>query len=156
MAPWIISHIPPHRVYTEAFGGAASVLMRKTRSELEIYNDLNLSLVNLFRVLQRKKDAHRLVKLLRLTPFAREEYELSYRKANNSVENARRFIIRSFMGFGSNACSSPWRTGFRGVGISSSAHAVDDWQNYPPALLKIIERVGCYYRKQECNRGYKT
>ena len=52
LAPWIISHMPAHRTYTEPFGGAASVLLRKPRVHAEIYNDLDGEIANLFRVLR--------------------------------------------------------------------------------------------------------
>ena len=48
IAPWVISHLPAHRVYVEPFGGAESVLMRKPRSTIEVYNDLDEEIVGIF------------------------------------------------------------------------------------------------------------
>jgi DNA adenine methylase len=72
LAPKLLEIFPPHRVYTEVFGGGGSVLMQKPRSYAEIYNDLDGEVVNVFRVLQNRRQAKRLEELLRLTPFARE------------------------------------------------------------------------------------
>ncbi|MDH3195533.1 MAG: DNA adenine methylase [Hyphomicrobiales bacterium] len=74
LAPWIMAQFPPHRVYVEPFGGAASILLRKPRTYAEIYNDLDSDVVNLFRVL-RSNRASELIEALRLTPFARAEFE---------------------------------------------------------------------------------
>jgi DNA adenine methylase len=103
LAPWVIAHFPRHRVYVEPFGGAASVLLRKPESAAEVYNDLDGGAVNLFRVMQDPAHAARLIELLRVTPFAREEYRLACEPTEEPIERARRLVIRAFMGFGSNA-----------------------------------------------------
>jgi DNA adenine methylase len=140
LAPWIISHFPEHRVYTEVFGGAASVLLRKPRSYAEIYNDLDGEVVNLFRVLQDQSSAERLRQMLELTPFAREEFELAYEKTEDKVERARRLVIVSFMGFGSNGHNTDVRTGFRANSNRSSTTPAHDWANYPECLRAVIDR----------------
>ncbi len=64
LAPWIISHFPPHLVYCEPYGGAASVLIQKPRSHGEIYNDLDGEIVNVFRVLRDPDQSELLIKIL--------------------------------------------------------------------------------------------
>nr|WP_233158643.1 DNA adenine methylase [Chromobacterium sp. ASV5] len=141
LAPWIIQHFPEHRVYTEPFGGAASVLLRKPRAKLvEIYNELDPEIVNLFQVLRDPEGSDRLQNLLRLTPFARAEFDLSYDPAADPVEQARRTCVRSFMGFGSDAASGA-TSGFRTNGNRQSAHPARDWSNYPAALAGMLERL---------------
>ncbi|MBB2973970.1 DNA adenine methylase [Mesorhizobium sp. RMAD-H1] len=138
LAPWIISHFPPHRIYVEPYGGAGSVLMRKPRSYAEVWNDLDGDVVNLFRVL-RLPDAAELVRLLRLTPFARDEFDAAYQPCDCPVERARRLVIRSFMGFGSNGHNRV--TGFRANSSRSGTTPAHDWRNYPDSLEIVIERL---------------
>lgn len=49
---WIVPYIPHHRIYCEPFGGAASVLLNKSRAEWEIYNDLEYTIFNLMKVVR--------------------------------------------------------------------------------------------------------
>lgn len=139
LAPWIVSHFPRHRTYIEPYGGAASVLLRKPRSYAEIYNDLWGEVVNLFRVLRNQQDRARLVEMIELTPFARDEHQLSYTPCNDPVEQARRTVVRSFMGFGSDGLNQT--TGFRNNATRSGTTPCHDWANYPPALASIGERL---------------
>ena len=141
LAPWIIEHFPPHRVYVEPFGGAMSVLLRKPRSYGEVYNDLDADVVNLFRVL-RSDRAGELVEALRLTPFARDEFNGAYAPADDEIALARRLIVRSFMGFGSDGHNRDnGRTGFRANSNRSGTTPAHDWCNYPDALATIVERL---------------
>lgn len=141
LAPWIISHFPPHRVYVEPFGGAASVLLRKPRSYAEVYNDLDDEVVTLFRVLRDPPQAARLIELVRLTPFARKDFEASYAPSDDPLERSRRLIVRAYMGFGSDGHNGGTRTGFRANTNHSHTTPASDWRNLPEGLEKIVERL---------------
>lgn len=143
LAEWIIGHFPPHKIYVEPFGGAASVLVRKPRSFGEVYNDLDDDVVALFRVLRDPEKAKRLAKEVALTPFSRREFEEAYQEPEDPVERARQLIVRAFMGFGSNAHASTTRsrTGFRANSWASHTVAPHDWANYPEHIKAIVERL---------------
>lgn len=141
LAPWIIGHFPKHRCYLEPYGGAFSVGIRKPRTYAEIWNDLDCELVNLMRVLRDERRAPKLIRALELTPFARTEFEAAYAPARSGLERARRLIIRSFMGFGSDGGSGIYRTGFRGNRNRSGTTPAHDWANYSDALALIVERM---------------
>jgi DNA adenine methylase len=62
LAPWkggkarmvarLLPLFPPHKCYVEPFGGMASLLLNKPTSEVEVYNDRDDRLVELFSVLK--------------------------------------------------------------------------------------------------------
>jgi len=133
LAPWLLQFFPPHRVYTEAFGGAAGVLLQKPRSHGEVYNDLDGDVVNFFRVLRDPTTRADLERLIRETPFAREEFEQAWQAAEDSLERARRLCIRAQMGFGS-AGATKGTTGLRVDLKRRFTTAQQDWASYPPAI----------------------
>jgi len=53
LAPKLAELLPPHKIYVEVFGGAASLLLAKPRSRIEVYNDANGQLVNLFETVRK-------------------------------------------------------------------------------------------------------
>jgi DNA adenine methylase len=87
LAPWIISHFPPHQLYCEPFGGSAAVLLAKERSELEVYNDLNRDLVLFFQTLVSNPE-----ELLRAIDGCLYSSVIDGTPTENRVELARRFF----------------------------------------------------------------
>jgi DNA adenine methylase len=141
LAPWIVERFPPHRVYVEPFGGAASVLLRKPRAFSEVYNDLDDEVVNLFQVMRDPELSRRLIADVIATPFARSEYEGAFERTTDPVERARRQIVRSFMGHGSNASNIDRTTGFRANLVNGDrALPALDWANLPPSLAQVAAR----------------
>lgn len=85
--------IPQTHTYVEPFGGGCSVLLNRERSVVEVYNDLDSSLVNLFECLRSDDTADELIRLLDLTPYSREVFEncLSFDGIADPVRRAAAF-----------------------------------------------------------------
>lgn len=156
LAPWIISHFPPHRVYVEPYGGAGSVLLTKPRSFAEVYNDIDDEVVNVFQVMRDPRKAAQLKAALDLTPFARREFERAYQPAKAPVERARRTIIKAFLGrrsgsiwdrtparaaFASKRHNPSTPTGFRSHSWAHHKAAPSDWLTYPECLASFTTRL---------------
>ena len=141
LAPWIIEHMPEHRIYVEPFAGAASVLLRKPRAYSEVYNDLDEEVVGLFRVLRNPADAARLAEVLELTPYARSEFDAAYAPCTCPIETARRLVVRSFQGFGADGHNADVNTGFRSSATRNGTTPAHDWRSYPAELAVLTERL---------------
>ncbi|MGL4232661.1 MAG: DNA adenine methylase [Casimicrobium sp.] len=139
LAPWVMQFFPPHKRYTEVFGGAAGVLLQKPRVYSEIYNDLDGDVVNFFAVLRDPALRARLVEALALTPYARDEWANAYEETADEVERARRLCVRAYMGFGS-AGATKGSGGFRCDSKRQYATVMHSWANYPGAVQAAGER----------------
>jgi len=140
-AGWIIDHIPEHTQYIEPFGGAASVLVAKPRSELEVYNDLNGDCVEFFRAVRDRPDE--LKHWVENTPYSRQlfnEYVESYPDwPDDTVEYAGRFLFVQSSAFGGkgicedNPCYAVSKK-------KTSGGIVKNWSEKPTHIGKIKTR----------------
>ena len=141
LAPWVISFFPKHKVYVEPFAGAASILLRKERVAAECLNDLDSRIVGLFRLLRDPVKARELQRRLELTPYAREEFMASYEPADDEIDVARKLIVLSFMGHGSDSIGRGYRTGFRCKSSDSRALPSQDWAGWPKEIPAFVARL---------------
>lgn len=110
LASRIIELLPAdHTCYVEVFAGSLAVFFRKARSPVEIINDLDADVVNLYRVLRDPKKASALQRLLTLTPYARDEHDFcrKHPDAEDEIEKARRFFVRCRQSYAGEA-DGPW------------------------------------------------
>jgi DNA adenine methylase len=124
----IAARIPAHRRYVEAFGGGASVLLNKPRSEIEVFNDADENLVRFFRVLRHRKDELR--EWLDACPYARAEHETWARQfygagsvpdeLDDVTRAGRWFVLRHTQYGAITKC----RSGFSTPGKRNEAHAL--------------------------------
>lgn len=125
----------------EPFGGGMNILLNRDPSPIEVYNDLNGRIVNLFKVLREKP--LQFLSLIYLTPCAREEYEKCYNEefsenTDSDLEKARRvltIITQSMSGRGLQNRKVGW-----GHSISSSNQA-KRWANILIKLILVTNRV---------------
>lgn len=148
LAPWIISHLPPHLCYVEPFGGAMSVLLRKEPSYIEVYNDLDGEVVSFFRVLRERPEE--LLRAIELTPFSREEVARAHEappgdlppEPDDELERARRLYIRSWQTRGGPR--TQWKAGWRFQRRNNRGKlAIDDWNDtgHLEAVVARLKRV---------------
>ena len=137
MAETIIGHMPPHAGYLEPFFGSGAVFFNKPKSIVETINDLDGRLVNMFEVI--RNDPERLQYLIKFTPYSREEFELSDIVSPKPLEDARRMMVRLWMGVGGKTYSKP---GFRKSVKPNGPYCAYEWTDlenrigYAAARLK--------------------
>lgn len=142
LASHIVGLLPPHNAWVEAFCGSAALTLAKPAAPIEVINDLNGQIVNLFR--QLRSNSEDLCKAVALTPYAAEEFEESHNVVDkmSSLEKARRFLVRTMMTV--NGTVDGTRTGFsfsQSYSREDREARVNRWFNMPARLESIVTRL---------------
>lgn len=136
IASWICEFVPDCDVYLEPYAGSLAVLLNKPRSHIETVNDLDGEIVNFFRMLRDNREE--LERIIRYTPFSREEYKKAYEKTGDELERARRFAVKCWMGFG---CGNLYMNGFKSGQQRKSPNPAKAWAELPGTMREAAERL---------------
>lgn len=140
LAPWIISHFPPHEAYVEPFFGSGAVLLRKAPARSELVNDIDGAVVAFFRVLRDRPED--LARALALTPYAREELHLARQgdEPDDDLEKARRLAISTWQtrGGAQHRRHPGWRFDIHGAANQSLAGT---WARLPERVMDAALRL---------------
>lgn len=138
----IVETLPPHNAWVEAFCGSAAITLAKTPAQIEVINDLDGQIVNLFE--QLRTNAEELCRVVALTPYAREEYERARTDSLHAdpLERARGFLVATMMTV--NATIGSGRAGFsytQSFAREGREARVNRWYNLPERLQNVVERL---------------
>lgn len=143
---WLLPLLPDCHHYCEPFAGSGAILLNRNSSPVETYNDIDGEVVNFFRVLREEKE--RLIEMISLTPFSREEFAIACELDPNitQIERARRFYVRARQvrtGLAQTASLGRWanckntsRAGMSGV-VSRWLGGVDKLDDIAERLLRV-------------------
>ncbi len=142
LAIHLCANLPPHNAWVEAFCGSASLTLAKIPAPIEVINDLDKEIINLFR--QLRENHGNLCRMVELTPYAREELNIARTKGKkiNDLERARRFLVSAMMAI--NGVFGEERGGFS-YSDSYSRHGndarVNRWYNLSNRISEVVERL---------------
>lgn len=110
--PWFV----PHTCYVEPFAGAAALLFNKVPSKVEVLNDVNADLVNLYRVVRHHLEEF--VRQFRWALSSRKLFEWSQAtppEVLTDIQRAARFFYLQKLAFGAKVSGQSF-----GVGTTAS------------------------------------
>lgn len=142
IAQQIIRSLPPHNAWVEAFCGSAAITLAKKPVPIEVINDIDGEIINLFGQLRANPAA--LCCSVALTPYARAEFEESRKPVNGAsdLERARRFLVRSMMTVnatvGSTHCGFSFSQSYARNGHEAR---VNRWNSLAARLDKVFHRL---------------
>ena len=141
MSKWTLL-FPPHGTYVRVFGGSGADILFKPPSTIEVFNDLDSGINNLFRVL-RKQEAE-LVRLVQRTPArSRETYCEALHTLNASdatdLDRAWAFLVVAHQGF--RMAHPRLQSQSQYAGLRTNTRCMTEWLKLPETIPLVCDRL---------------
>lgn len=135
LSPWIISNFPENykeMIYLEPFCGNANVLLNKKKSTIEIINDIDPSVIEIYQAL--RNEPKELIKRLKRCKYCEETFNqaLKNEKQEDYLDQAvNEFVVRRMSRGGTKNTFARLREG----------KPEDSWLSFIESLPDLAERI---------------
>lgn len=141
LALQLCNQLPQHTCWVEAFCGSAALTLTKRKSPIEVINDIDGEVINVFKQLRDNQDE--LCRLIALTPYAKHELENAriINPDDSDLERARKFLVQAMMAV--NGIFGKEKGGFsysQSYSRNGRDARVNRWYNLPERLTDVVER----------------
>jgi DNA adenine methylase len=159
LTSWLSGFIAEHITYVEPFAGGAKLLFAKEPSPVEVLNDTDDNLVNLYRCIQNPEKRVKLISFLNEIPYARsvfQSWKYGDETTQNDIEKAGRYFFLCKASFAGDV----ERGGFGMPSKGTGRNPVQSFRNAVDSLKAIAERLRnvCIENLdyQECIKRYDS
>lgn len=140
LSSWIISHFPENyqeMTYLEPFCGGANVLLNKKKSKIEVINDLDLNIIQIYRAL--RDEPKEFIRRLNICKYCEETFQKASNKEvfEDYLDQATNEFIARRMSRGGMKKSFAWSERLRG----GQPGDVNAWQTSLKTLNDLSERI---------------
>ena len=139
--------IPYDQLFVDVFGGGGSVLLNRKPSPVEVYNDLDGNLVNLFRVIQHPEHSIELERRLRSTLYSKEEFVKALTIVKGGIEpvDPVEQAWAMFVNMNQSVVGRVYRTqgnwSRAAISVSGESAVISGWKSLISRLGGIYDRL---------------
>ncbi len=140
LSQWLCSFLPEHLCYVEPFAGGAKLFFAKEPSPIEVLNDSDNNLVNLYRCIQNAEKRQKLINILNETPYSRsvfQNWKYGDEMTLNDIEKAGRYFFLCKASFAGDV----ERGGFGMPSKKTGRNPARTYQNSIDAIEHIAKRL---------------
>jgi len=146
--------IPYDQLFVDVFGGGGSVLLNRKPSPVEVYNDLDGNLVNLFRVIQHPEHSIELERRLRSTLYSKSEFvkAIAIVKGELDPQDPVEQAWAMFVNMNQSVVGRVYRTqgnwSRAAISVSGESAVVAGWKSLVNRLGAIYDRLSAVQVEQ--------
>ena len=153
LADVILNRFPPHSCYVKVFAGGAALYFLRQPAEVEVINDINGDVVNLYRVV--KNHLEEFVRQFKWALSSREVFkwtQITPGETLTDIQRAARFYYLQHQAFGGRVQGQSW-----GTATTAAAPTVNLLRLEEDLSAAHLRLVGAYIERldwKDCMRRY--